>query len=129
MTSWITLTWNSTDSIEFHGGTVQLTGGRQSVMLFPQDDDVPDWHDPNRRTRVFVIAGTFHATTFTKWHEEAFEASTNTTYPYLTVYEHWNATSSSMTTTQHKVVLREWQANPTPGGTHYTYKFSYAERG
>ena len=124
----MTLVWNSTDSVEFHGGRPQIQGGRQTLQFYPQDDALGKTSDPNRRTRMYVISGTFHASTWTRFNEEAFEYSLNTTYPYLIVYDHWNATSSSVATAQHKVYLEGWRANPQQNGLYYTYEITFRER-
>ncbi len=128
MVSWITLVWNSTDSLEFHGGTPRIQGGRRSLQTFPQDDAMPKTADPNRRVRIYVVTGTFHATTWTRFNEQAFEYSLNTTYPYVVVYDHWNATTTSIETTQRKVILQSFSAVPQQNGQWYDYNFQFEER-
>jgi hypothetical protein len=128
MADYATLYYSSTGTVGFSGGRITVGGKRHTASFYPVDDDFPEWHDPKRKQLLIIISGVFHATTWVNW-KTSFDTSTNSTYPYMIVYDSYNATTSSLTTSNYKVILHnDWQVTPIQGGNYYQYKFTYGVR-
>jgi hypothetical protein len=97
------LIWSATAShnVTFKGARLAIGFGKHNVQPFPQDDNLPGWHDPNRYARRFAIETILDATTWTILYTQAMTRVANTTYPKLRVYDTWNA--GAWTSTDRKV--------------------------
>lgn len=94
MPTWATLIWNATaaDNITLTGCKPSIGFGKRTSR-YDQDDNPPDWHDPNRFARKFTLNGIIDATLWNKIYGDAPSALTrasNRTYPKLRIYDEYS---------------------------------------